>query len=281
MGSSVAVVTDSSACLPAERPDRHGLIVVPLQVAIDGDARDETEFTVDRTVRALRERRPLTTSRPSPERFARAYATAAGAGASAVVSVHLSSALSGTVAAARLAAETAPVPVHVVDTGTVGMGVGFAALTAAAVARSGGGAAAAADAALRRAELTRSLLCVDTLEHLRRGGRIGAAPSPDPVLPVKSLLCIAGGRVAPLDKVRTASQALAAMADLAAEAAGDREVDLGVQHLAAALRAEALAARLRARVRRVRGLCIGEVGPAVGAHTGPGMVGVVVSPRPS
>ncbi|MBA9006921.1 DegV family protein [Thermomonospora cellulosilytica] len=280
MGSSVAVVTDSSAYLPAELSARHGLITVPLQIAVGGEVRDETEFTVAQTAQALKEWRPVTTSRPAPERFAHAYKAAAGAGASAIVSVHLSAAMSGTVEAARLAAEDAPVPVHVVDTGTIGMGLGFAALSAAAVARDGGDAATAAAAALRRAELSHSLFYVDTLEHLRRGGRIGgAATLLGSALMVKPLLNIVDGRIAPLDKVRTASRALARMAELAAEAAGDREVDLGVQHLAAASRAESLAAHLRERIPHVRDVHIGEVGPVIGAHVGPGMLGVVVAPR--
>jgi DegV family protein with EDD domain len=280
MGSAVAIVTDSSAYLPAELSERHGLITVPLQIAVGGTVRDETELTVEQTARALREWRPVTTSRPAPERFAHTYKAAAGAGAAAIVSVHLSAAMSGTVEAARLAAEAAPVPVHVVDTGTIGMGLGFAALSAAAVARQGGDAAAAAAAALRRAELSRSLFYVDTLEHLRRGGRIGgAATLLGSALMVKPLLNIVDGAIAPLEKVRTASRALARMEELVVETAGDRPVDIGVQHLAAAARAETLAARLRERIPGIRDLYVGEVGPVIGAHVGPGMLGVVVAPR--
>ncbi|REE99281.1 DegV family protein [Thermomonospora umbrina] len=280
MVNEVAVVTDSTAYLPAELSERHGLITVPLQIAIGGTVRDETELTVAQTARALKEWRPVTTSRPAPERFAHAYKVAAGAGAEAVVSVHLSAAMSGTAEAARLAAEAAPIPVTVVDTGTIGMGLGFAALSAAASARRGGDMAAVAAAAARRAELSRSLVYVDTLEHLRRGGRIGgAATLLGSALMIKPLLHIVDGRIAPLDKVRTASRAIARLEELAVEAAGGRPVDLGIQHLGAASRADALARRLRERIPEAHDVHVGEVGPVIGAHTGPGMLGVVVAPH--
>ncbi|URN00086.1 DegV family protein [Actinomadura madurae] len=280
MGSAVAVVTDSTAYLPPGLAGRHGLTIVPLQIAVGGATRDEGDITTAEAAQALKEWHPVTTSRPAPERFADAYKAAAASGARAVVSVHLSSAMSGTVEAARLAAEDAPVPVSVLDSGTIGMGLGFAALSAAAVALAGGTAEEAVSAAARRAGLTRSLIYVDTLEHLRRGGRIGAAATlVGSALMVKPLLDIADGRLAPLEKVRTSSRALARLEELAVAAAGERSVDLGVQHLAASARAETLAARLRERVPHVQDVYVGEVGPVIGAHVGPGMLGVVVAPQ--
>lgn len=279
MGSAVVVVTDSTAHLPPGLAERHGLTVVPLQIAVGGTTRDEGDISTAEAARALKEH-PVTTSRPAPQRFADAYKAAAAAGAREVVSVHLASAMSGTVEAARLAAEEAPVPVRVVDSGTIGMGLGFAALSAAAVAMAGGSAADAVSAATRRAGLTRSLIYVDTLEHLRRGGRIGAAATLwGSALMVKPLLDVTGGRIAPLEKVRTSSRALARLEELAVAEAGDRRVDLGIQHLGAAARAETLAARLRERVPHVQDLYVGEVGPVIGAHVGPGMLGVVVAPQ--
>ncbi|TYK48174.1 DegV family protein [Actinomadura decatromicini] len=280
MGNAVAVVTDSTAYLPSGLAERHGLTVVPLQIAIGGATRDEGDIGTAETVRALRERHAVTTSRPSPARFAAAYRSVVDAGAREVVSVHLSAAMSGTVEAARLAAADAPVPVRVVDSGTIGMGLGFAALTAASVALSGGTVEDAADAALGRARLTRSLLYVDTLEHLRRGGRIGAAANLlGSALMVKPLLDIADGRIAPLEKVRTSARALARLEELAVAEAGDLHVDLGVQHLAASARADSLATRLCERIPHVADVHVGEVGPVIGAHVGPGMLAVVVAPH--
>ncbi|TDD65581.1 DegV family protein [Actinomadura darangshiensis] len=280
MGSAVAVVTDSTAYLPPGLAERHGLTVVPLQIAVGGATRDEFDISTGEAALALKEWQPISTSRPAPQRFAEAYKTAAASGARAVVSVHLSSEMSGTVETARLAADDAPVPVTVVDSGTIGMGLGFAALSAAAAAMSGGDAEGAVAAARRRARSTRSLIYVDTLEHLRRGGRIGAAATLlGSALMVKPLLDIADGRIVPLEKVRTSSRALARLEELAVAEAGERHVDLGVQHLAAPARAEALAARLRERVPHVHDVYVGEVGPVIGAHVGPGMLGVVVAPQ--
>ncbi|MEU6035390.1 DegV family protein [Actinomadura sp. NPDC047616] len=280
MASAVAVVTDSTAYLPPGLAERHGITVVPLQIVIGGTVRDEGQITSAEAARALKEWHPVTTSRPSPERFAHAFKAAAGGGARAVVSVHLSAAMSGTVEAARLAAEDAPVPVRVVDTGAIGLGLGFAALSAAAAALRGADADEVAAAAEHRARLSRSLFYVDTLEHLRRGGRIGAAATLlGSALMMKPLLSIVDGRIAPLEKVRTSSRAIARMEELAADLAGDRPVDLGIQHLGAAPRAETLASRLRDRIPQVKDLYVGEVGPVIGAHAGPGMLGVVVAPH--
>ncbi|MFI0368297.1 DegV family protein [Actinomadura sp. 1N219] len=273
MVSVVAVVTDSTAYLPPGLAERHALTVVPLQIAVAGTVWDEGDLIAA-------EAPDITTSRPSPARFADAYKAVADAGADEVVSVHLSARMSGTVEAARLAADDAPVPVRVVDSGTIGMGLGFAVLSAAATTLSGGTGEQAADAALRRAKLTRSLLYVDTLEHLRRGGRIGAAATLfGSALMVKPLLDIADGRIEPLEKVRTSTRALARLEELAVIEAGDRRVDLGVQHLGAPSRAESLAARLRERIPHVQDVYVGEVGPVIGAHVGPGMIAAVVAPH--
>ncbi|GAA2458337.1 DegV family protein [Actinomadura vinacea] len=277
MGSAVAVVTDSTAYLPPGLAERQRLTIVPLQLAIGGELRAEGEITA---AEALKDRHPVTTSRPAPERFAHAFKAAAGAGADAVVSVHLAASMSGTIEAARLAAKDAPVPVHVVDSGTIGLGLGFAALSAAAAALDGASAPDVIAAAERRAELSRSLFYVDTLEHLRRGGRIGAAATLlGSALMVKPLLGIDGGRIAPLEKVRTSSRALSRLTEIAVAEAGERHVDLGVQHLAAPARAEALAQNLRERIPHVGDVYVGEVGPVIGAHVGPGMLGVVVAPH--
>jgi DegV family protein with EDD domain len=160
------------------------------------------------------------------------------------------------------------------------MALGFAVMTAAETAADGAGLDEVVDAAMRRVRATRSLFYVDTLEHLRRGGRIGAAASLlGSALMMKPLLLITDGRIAPLEKVRTASRALARLEELAVDLAGNRDVDMAVQHLAAATRAAALAAHLRERVPHLHDLHVGEVGPVVGAHVGPGTVGVVVSRR--
>ena len=281
MSAHVAIVTDSTAYLPQSELTRHHITVVPLTVVLGDEALEEgTEGSALAVATALRRRRPVTTSRPGPERFAAAYRAAAEEGAGAVVSLHLSAEFSGTYDAACVAAEAAPVPVRVVDTGMVAMALGFPVLAAAEAAQSGGTVDDAVAAAEKRAAGTSAYFYVDTLDYLRRGGRIGAAQALlGSALAVKPLLQLAEGRIQLLEKVRTASRAIARLEEVVAERAGQATVDIAVHHLAAADRAEALAERLRARVPGVAELHVSEVGAVIGAHTGPGLLGAVVSPR--
>lgn len=281
MSRHVAIVTDSTAYLPQEALEAHGIRSVPLTVVLGDEALEEgAEISARSLAEALRRRRPVTTSRPSPATFAAAYRAAAEDGARAVVSLHLSAEFSGTYDAALLAARDAPVPVRVVDTGMVAMALGFCALTAADVVSAGGGAEEAVAAAVKRAERTSAYFYVDTLDYLRRGGRIGAAQALfGSALAVKPLLELAEGRIAMLEKVRTASRAIARLEEIAVERAGEAPVDIAVHHLAAPERAEKLAERLRGRVRGLVDLHVSEVGAVIGAHTGPGLLGAVVSRR--
>ncbi|MGH3348807.1 MAG: DegV family protein [Nocardioides sp.] len=285
--SRTVLVTDSTASLPTEVTDARGIVVVPLQVVIGATSYDEGAdgATPELVAEALREFRPVSTSRPAPEAMRAVYEAAAARGATEIVSVHLSGEMSGTFESAQLAGRDASVPVHTVDTRQVGIAAGFAVLSAADVLDSGGSAADAAEAARSRAASTTSLFYVDTLEYLRRGGRIGAAAALlGGALAVKPLLTIDAGRVASLEKVRTTNRALSRLEELAVTAAGDRPVDVGVAHLAADERAEQLAARLHTRLAdnlAGREIHCGEVGAVLGAHVGPGMLAVCVSPLPT
>jgi DegV family protein with EDD domain len=276
----VAVVTDSTAYLPAEMVERHGLTVVPLQVVVGGRSLAEgVEVTSDEVAQALRQWTPVTTSRPSPQTLADTYRSLE---VPEVVSVHLSADLSGTADAARLAARQVAddgIAVTVVDSRSLAMGLGYVAIAAARAALDGADAEAAARVARRLAPEVCIWLYVDTLEYLRRGGRMGAAAAAvGSALSVKPLLQLADGRIEPLERVRTASRALARLEELAVREARDREMDVAVQHLAAPERAREVAERLRARLPLARTMHVGEVGAVVGAHVGPGMLGVVVAP---
>jgi len=278
--SRVAVVTDSTAYLPSELVAKHGIEVVPLDVVIAGRAFDEmTEADTGKLAEALRRYVPVTTSRPAPDAFARVYGAAAARGCTAVVSVHLSGEMSGTVESARLAARAAEIPVHVVDSGVLGLALGFAVISAAEAAQRGGGPAEVAAAAKARADATSSFFYVNTLEYLRRGGRIGTARALlGSALAVKPLLHIQDGKIGLLERVRTSSRAILRLEELGAAAAGRAPVDLAVHHLASAGRAEALASRLQRRLPGLRDLYVREVGAVVGAHVGPGMLAVIVGP---
>jgi DegV family protein with EDD domain len=281
MSSRIVLVTDSTSMLSEDVVQAHDITVVPLQVVVDSRSYDEsTDSDAAMVADELRAGKAVSTSRPTPQAFLEVYEGLAREGAQAIVSVHLSGEISGTCESAQLAARDAPVPVEVVDSRLVGVGTGFAVLAAAEALASGADAPKAADAARRRAAATTSLFYVDTLEHLRRGGRIGAAAKlVGSVLAVKPLLKLDDGRVVPLEKVRTAARALGRLEELAIEAAGSHDVDVAVAHLANPERAEKVAANLKDRIPGIQHLWVGEVGAVIGAHVGPGMVAVVIAPR--
>lgn len=278
---TVALVTDSTASLPAEVAAERGIVVVPLQVVVGSRAVDEgSASTHDTVARALAAREPVSTSRAAPAAFTAAYAAALDAGADSIVSVHLSAQMSGTYDSALAAAREADAEVEVVDSAQIGLATGFAVLAAADAIDAGADAGAAADAACARADGSASFFYVHTLEYLRRGGRLGtAAALVGSALAVKPLLTVRDGQVQPLERVRTTGRALARIEELAVEAAGSGVVDVGVQHLGAAARAAELADRLRARLPQARLVWEQEVGAVVGAHVGPGAVAVVVAPH--
>jgi DegV family protein with EDD domain len=282
---SVALVTDSTAYLPSDLRERHGISVVPLHVVIGGRERQEgVDVGADEVARALHDFAPVSTSRPAPQAFYRAYEKAAQAGAEAIVSVHISSDMSSTIQSARLAADEAPVPVEVVDSRSMGMAMGFAVVTGAELAERGADPARVASAVRARCASATVAFYVDTLEHLRRGGRIGAASAfLGSALAIKPILGFADGRIVPLEKVRTASRALARLEELAVEAceaAGDAGVDVAIHHLDARDRADTLTEHLADRVAGLHDLREVELGAVVGAHVGPGTLAVSVSPRP-
>ncbi|HEX9999077.1 MAG TPA: DegV family protein [Actinoplanes sp.] len=280
----VAVVTDSTAYLPDELRGTYDLTVVPLTVVINGtDGLEGLEIHPAEVAQALRARRSaVSTSRPAPSQFVEAYRALLDAGADGIVSVHLSAKLSGTFEAATLAAAEVGPQVQVVDSETTAMGLGFAALAAATAARKGQDLDSVRREAVLHAERVSTLFYVDTLEFLRRGGRIGAASALlGTALSVKPILHVVDGVIVVRDKVRTAGRALARLVDLAVEASGDGEVDIAVHHLEAHDRAVALADAVTVRLGdRLRDCYITEIGAVVAAHVGPGVAGVVVHRRP-
>jgi DegV family protein with EDD domain len=283
---SIAVVTDSTAYLPVDLVARQGIWVVPLHVVMGGQQFSEgVDVTTAEVAAALRKFTPMSTSRPSPQAFLDVYEAAAVGGAEAVVSVHISSGMSGTVESAALAASQAPIPVEVVDSRSLGMAMGFAVLSAASAAQQGHDAKRVAAIASSRAEAATVIFYVDTLEHLRRGGRIGAASALlGSALAIKPLLALSDGRIKPIEKVRTSARALSRLEELAlqaVDAASGSGVDIAVHHLDSQTRACDLADRLRTRVPPTATVVLVELGAVVGAHVGPGTIAIAISPRPS
>ncbi|MBE1877738.1 DegV family protein [Myceligenerans pegani] len=274
---AVRVVTDSTSCLPVDTPEP-GPHVVPLRVVTERESYDEgVDVTAADVVRMLDAGTRVTTSQPSPERFAETYRALADDGARAIVSLHLSGELSGTVGAASAAAVRSPLAVRVVDSRTVGPGLGFAARAAAECAAAGCDAAHVAARARAVADSSTSVFVVDTLEHLRRGGRLsGPVAALGTVLGVRPILTTRAGRIELAQRVRTRAAGMERLLDLAGEsiAAATRPV-VAVQHFGAPDRAGTLAGRLRTRTRAE--VEISDISAVVGVHVGPGTLAVVVA----
>jgi DegV family protein with EDD domain len=279
--SDVAIVTDSTAYLPAELIERHGVHVVPLYVVFEGDRPvPEVEITdYDAFFEELRsaERLP-TTSQPSVGDFASAYEPLLAAGRE-VVSIHISGGLSGTPEAARQAKETLERDgaggerVEVVDSTTAAGGLGFVVLAAAKAAAEGADArGVAATAAEARKEL-RLWFAIDTLEFLKRGGRIGAASAwIGSTLKVKPILTVEN-EMTPVERVRTSSRAFERMVDYARGCHDSGADAWSAQHINAPDQCAALIERCT-EVFGHGPTIVSEIGPVLAAHTGPGLLGI-------
>ena len=277
----VAVVTDSTADLPTELVEAIGLRVVPLSVTF-GDVSLIAGVTLssEEFYRRLRssERIP-TTSQPAPVWFEEAYADCVDDGHDAIVSIHCSSALSGTVGLARDRAARVPVPVEVIDSRLVGGSLGLAALAAHRVAEAGGTVAEVVAAADRVRREAQSLIVVDHLDHLRRGGRLtGAQAALGTAMRVKPVLQLTdSGRVEVLERTRTWARARDRVVELSTQTAAGGPVDLVVVHAVAPERAAELTEQLTGRM-EIHECHRALIGPIVGTHVGPGAVGVAVVP---
>lgn len=271
----IRVVTDSSCDLPPALIAALPVEIVPLRIAWDGDdLADRHELTPAEFWARLRAATTIPqTAAPSVGAFAAAYRAAARQGSEGVVAVTMSSALSATHAAAAAAAkEVEQPPVRVIDSGQVTMGLGFAVLAGAEQAAAGGTSddvAAAIEAVLPR---LRTIAALDTLQYLQRGGRLGgAAALVGGLLDVKPLITIRGGEVAPAGRVRTRRKALARL-----EASLD---EWGTPSRLAVIHGDApdaddLAQHLAAAYPEVTPV-VTPLGPVVGAHVGPDLIGVV------
>jgi DegV family protein with EDD domain len=276
----VAVVTDSTADLPRDLVEDLGIRVVPLSVSfgtetfISGITLDAADFYA----RLAREAQLPTTSQPAPAWFEEAYADCVDDGIAAVVSVHCSGALSGTVSLAQDRAARAGLPVEVIDSRLVGGSLGLAVLAGHRIATRGGSAEQVAATVRGVCEQVESLVVVDTLDYLKRGGRLtGAQALVGRALQVKPLLHLVDGRVEVKERARTWSRAIDRLAAAAEERAGDGPVDVVVAHAVAPDRAAEVWSVLEERVRiaeRLETL----MGPVVGTHVGPGAVGVAIAP---
>jgi len=278
--SEVAIVTDSTSYLPPGVTERLGVTVVPLYIVFGGDRTvPETEITdYDAFFEELRTAEKLpTTSQPSVGDFRAAYEPLLADGRE-IVSVHISGGLSGTPEAASQAKAALERDgkggerIHVIDSTTAAGGLGFMVLAAAKGAGDGmSGAQVAEHVRAARKEL-KMWFAVDTLEFLRRGGRIGAASAwIGSTLKVKPILTVEN-EMTPVERVRTSRRAFERMVDY-----GQQRHDSGadawcVQHISAPDQAGELVERGRT-VFGNEPTIVSEIGPVLAAHTGPGLLG--------
>jgi len=274
----VAIVTDSTADLLPELVARHAITVVPLTVNLDGHSYlDGVDITAAEFYEKLqRSTSHPTTSQPSPGQFKEAYERLLE-DHDEVVSIHISPKLSGTMGSAQQAARMIGHDrVHVVDSQFASMPLAALVLVAATRSAQGAGAGEVIDDVTRVREATRCFFAVSTLEFLRRGGRIGAASALlGSVLQIKPILAIEDGQVVPLERVRTHERALHRLVELVQAVNRKGSLCLVIGHAAAEPAAQTLAERLAGIA---ESLVIQPLGPVVGAHAGPGTVGVAVYP---
>jgi DegV family protein with EDD domain len=273
----VRIVTDSTADLPAEIAMELGIDIVPLQVLFGEKAyRDGLDITSEHFFEMLPKSKELpTTSQPSTGEFVRVYERLA-ADTDHILSIHLSAGFSGTVGTARLAAREliGRCEIDVIDSGTVSMAMGFAVMAAARTAQGGASLEACGAAARSVLERQRLAVTVDTLEYLRRGGRIGRAQAfLGGLLKLKPILTIRDGQAHPLTRVRTRRKALDEMLRICLEDGTVEEaiiMDSTTPEDAAYLREEVM--------KRCPGVPVysGRIGPVIGVHGGPGLIGLAV-----
>jgi len=275
----VAVVTDTTHYAPRSLLPEHGIHEVSLYVNL-GDRvereADMPDFGAFYARLADVERLP-TTSQPSIGDFLEVYEPLAAAGHD-IVSIHIADGISGTArtaaqAAADVEARHRGRRVEVVDSRSACGGIALCALAAAAAARAGGDIDAVMARTREAAEAMRMWFAVDTLEYLRRGGRIGTAAAwLGGALKIKPILTV-DGEITPVERVRTSGRAFDRMVDYLQARRADGADAWVVQHI----RAPEVAERLVQRGREIFGCppaFVSEIGPVIGTHVGPGLVGV-------
>jgi len=277
----VAIVSDTCHYLPPESVAAHGIHEVSLYVHWSDDTKPESEITdYDAYYERLRTAKDLpTTSQPSIGDFLAVYESLLEAGQD-IVSIHLAGGMSGTVRSAEQAREqlgSRAERVHVIDSATACGGEGLVLLAAAAAAAAGGDGEAVADRARRAREGLKMWFAIDTLEYLRRGGRIGGAQAwLGSALKIKPILTVES-EITPIERVRTFGRAFERLVDLLRSRAADGADAWMVQHIQAPEQAQELARR-GTEIFGHEPLVISQIGPVIGTHVGPGLLGTGAIP---
>jgi len=278
--TDTAVVCDTTAYLPTELVSARGIKVISLYVAVDGEQKPESEIgdyaAFYERLRASEE--GATTSQPSVGDFVSVYEPLLDEGRE-VVSIHISSGISGTFEAAgqardRLVAEgKGGERIHLFDSRSACGGMAYSVLAAAAAAQAGGnGEAVVARAEQARGEL-KMWFAIDTLEYLRRGGRIGGARAwIGSALKIKPILTLEE-EITPVERVRTRARSIERLRDYARQRHESGLDAWVIQHIQDLETASALADDCR-EIFGCEPVFISEIGPVIGAHVGPGLIGV-------
>jgi DegV family protein with EDD domain len=269
---SVVVVTDASSRLPTELLEKWAIRVVPLHILLDGDDLRDGVDEIPEDVYRLH----ATTAAATPAELANVYQEAlADSGGDGVVAVHISSALSGTYGNAQRTAADLDPAVRVIDSRSAAMGTGFSVLAAARAAVAGGDLDTVADAASSAVARSYAFMVVHRLDNLRRSGRIGGAKAwLGTALALKPLLRVDDGKLVLAQRVRTVSNATAAMIDRVCEIVGDGSAALAVHHVANPDGAKEVAATLARRRPACEPASITPLGPVLALHVGAGAVAV-------
>ena len=276
--AKVAVVVDSTAYIPPALVAQYNIHVIPQILNWEGSSlRDDVDIKPDAFYARLATAREMpTTSQPSAGEFHEFFSKVAET-AESIVAILISQALSGTQASAQAAAGMMEeYPIEIVDSQSSAMGLGYMVLAAARAIENGADHKAAAEAARALVDGMRVRFVVDTLEFLHRGGRIGSANRLiGSMLSIKPVLGLVEGKIEPLAKVRTKKKAVASMVQAAVdEMAGKQNVKAAVIHAAAAEEGQAIYQQVKQQLNPVE-LYLVELSPVIGAHVGPGAVGLV------
>jgi DegV family protein with EDD domain len=273
----IKIATDSTAYLPEEVIQRYGIHIIPLKVLFGERTYDECrDLSYEQFYQMLPQSKELpTTSQPAVGEFHELYSRLIQDG-SEVISIHISSKISGTVDSALMARKELPeAKISVVDSLSTAMGLELMVIAAAEAVSAGQSRAEVVAMLERMARETRLFFVVDTLEYLQKGGRIGgAAALVGSLLSVKPILCLKDGRIEPLDKVRTKRKAVNRLLDVMVEELGSElPVRVTVGHAMAPEEGQALLEKVRSCL-NCSALHIAQIGPTIGTHVGPGTLGL-------
>ncbi len=279
----IHVVTDSGSDLPLSLREQYNVNVVPLTIQFGEDIyRDSVELTSDQFYQMLGEVTDLpSTCQPSPADFVKCYEEISEPG-DHIISVHLSSKVSGTYQSAVLASTMVEDRnIHVIDSKSASIGLGIMAVGISEAVANGASVEEAISLAERIIDEMGVYFIVDTLEYLRRNGRIGnASAMVGSLLSIKPILTLDDGVVTPFDKVRGKNKALNKIVDILinySKANPDRKIRLGLMHANCIDEAEALAAKIKAEV-NLHDIVIDYIGPTIGVHVGPGTIAMLWYP---